>query len=236
MDGMVMLYVPGGVFQMGSAESDSLAHFDEKPQHPVTLDAFWVDRTEVTNAQYKKCVQAGACKPSEFPDSWGTNGDDQPVVGVSWYDAGAYCQWAGAALPTEAQWEKAARGTDGHIYPWGDNAPTCELAVMVEGGQEGCGKKPAWPVGSKPKGASPYGALDMAGNVGEWVQDWYDEHSYTAEAQTNPTGATKGTHKVLRGSSWYCTDARCVRAAFRDAYPPEKRNTGMGFRCVIAAP
>jgi len=236
MDGMVMVYVPGGTFLMGSADSDKLANFDEKPQHPVTLDAFWVDRTEVTNAQYKKCVQAGACKASEYPDSWSTNGDNQPVVGVSWYDAKAYCQWTGAALPTEAQWERAARGTDGRIYPWGDQPATCEYAVMVEQGQEGCGKSPAWPVGSKPKGVSPYGALDMAGNVSEWVEDWLGDHSYSAVAQTNPTGPMTGTIKVLRGGSWYCTDAACVRAADRDGAPPETRNTGMGFRCLAAEP
>ena len=233
-DGMVMVYVPGGTFLMGSADSDKLANFDEKPQHSVTLDAFWMDRTEVTNAQYKKCVQAGVCKASEYLDSWDTNGDNQPVVGVSWYDAKAYCQWTGAALPTEAQWERAARGTDGRIYPWGDQPATCEYAVMAEGGQEGCGKKPAWPVGSKPKGISLYGALDMAGNVSEWVEDWYQEHAYSPAAQTNPTGPMTGTLKVLRGGSWYCTDAACVRAADRDGATPETRNTGMGFRCVAA--
>jgi eukaryotic-like serine/threonine-protein kinase len=233
VDGMVMVYVPGGAFQMGSADSDKLANFDEKPQHPVTLNAFWIDKTEVTNAQYKKCVQAGACKASEYTSS-DLNGDNLPVSGVSWYDAKAYCQWTGAALPTEAQWEKAARGTDGRLYPWGNQPATCEYAVMVENGQEGCGKIPAWPVGSKPKGASLYGAFDMAGNVSEWVEDWYADNSYAAEAQTNPSGPMTGTTKVLRGGSWYCSEAACVRAAKRDADKPDDRNSGKGFRCVAA--
>ncbi len=235
IDGMVMVYVPGGAFLMGSADSDKLANFDEKPQHPVTLDAFWIDKTEVTNAQYKKCVQAGACKASEYTSS-DLNDDNLPVSGVSWYDAKAYCQWTGAALPTEAQWEKAARSTDGRLYPWGNQTATCEYAVMVENGQEGCGKIPAWSVGSKPKGASPYGALDMAGNVSEWVEDWYADNSYAAAAQTNPTGPMTGTEKVLRGGSWYCSEAACVRAAKRDADKPDDRNSGKGFRCVAAEP
>jgi Sulfatase-modifying factor enzyme 1 len=231
---MTMVYVPGGAFQMGSAESDALANFDEKPPHPVTLDAFWIDKTEVTNAQYKKCVQAGACKPSEFPDDWDTNGDPQPVVGVSWYDAGAYCQWAGATLPTEAQWEKAARGMDGRIYPWGNETATCEYAVMAEGGQEGCGRKPAWPVGSKPKGASPYGALDMAGNVWEWVADWYAADYYGGSPGSNPPGPDAGDERLMRGGGWE-THGDELRAAYRYSGAPDSGEDEVGFRCAVSA-
>lgn len=165
-DGMMMAYVPAGEFWMGSADSDSQADSNEKPQHKVYLDALWIDRTEVTNAQNNKCVQAKVCKASNYATDSKYNGDEQPVVGVDWSQAQAYCQWAGRQLPTEAQWEKAARGADGRIYPWGDRTATCEYAVMNDGSGNGCGKGYAsWPVGSKPRGTSPYGALDMAGNV-----------------------------------------------------------------------
>jgi formylglycine-generating enzyme required for sulfatase activity len=181
-DGMVMAYVSAGEFLMGAADSDSQAFDNEKPQHTVYLDAFWIDKTEVTNAQYKKCVQARACETSNEAFNSRFNSDNQPVVGVPWYNAVTYCQWAGRELPTEAQWEKAARGTDGRIYPWGNQPATCDYTVMNDGSGDGCGNgSAAWPVGSNPKGASPYGALDMVGNVGEWVADWYDEKYYTIE-------------------------------------------------------
>jgi eukaryotic-like serine/threonine-protein kinase len=163
-DGMTLLYVPEGEFLMGSADSDPDATPQEKPQHTVSLDAFWIDQTEVTGAMYARCVAGGKCKPR-----WCLSGpefDQHPAVCVDWFNAKAYCEWAGRRLPTEAEWEKAARGTDDRLYPWGNEPATCELAVMNDGSGNGCGGGSASTrVGSKPKGASPYGALDMAGNV-----------------------------------------------------------------------
>ncbi len=229
-DGMVMVYVPASEFLMGSTDSDSQAASDEKPQHKVYLDAFWIDQTEVTNAQYKQCVQAQECKASLYADDSRFNGDNQPVVGVDWNDAKAYCEWAGRQLPAEAQWEKAAQGTDGRIYPWGNQIATCEYAVMNDGG-DGCGKgNAAWAVGSKPKGNSPYGAFDMAGNVWEWVSDWYDEKYYGSSPPKNPTGPTSGQNCVLRGGSWD-GGAQHVRAALRLEIAPELRDPYVAFRC-----
>ena len=245
-DGMVMVYVPAGKFLMGSSDSDTQADSDEKPQHGVNVDAFWIDRTEVTNAQYDKCVQAKpACKASLYAGDSRFNGDDQPVVGVDWNDAKSYCEWAGRRLPTEAEWEKAARGTDGRIYPWGNQVATCEYAVMDEGKGHGCAKgDAAWPVGSKPKGAGPPGvldmagnmwdgALDMAGNVWEWVADWYGEKYYASSSATdpNPKGPETGQYCVLRGGSWY-NGSQNVRSAYRSKFAPSTRNDFVGFRCA----
>jgi formylglycine-generating enzyme required for sulfatase activity len=156
-----MAFVPGGTFQMGSEEEDALANDDEFPRHSVTLDSFWIDQTEVTNAQYALCVAEGECEESAYADDSRYNGDDYPVVGVSWYDANDYCTWADARLPTEAEWEYAARGEEGYIYPWGNDAPTCEFAQFY-----GC-PKDTIPVGSLTDGASWVGAMDMAGNAWE---------------------------------------------------------------------
>jgi formylglycine-generating enzyme required for sulfatase activity len=168
-----MLLVPAGEFIMGSSDSDPDAADDEKPQHTVYLDAFYIDETEVTNAQYRACVEAGACNaPADTTDYDHADYAQHPVVYVSWGDADAYCLWAGKRLPAEAEWEKAARGTDGRTYPWGEGID-CDHAQYSE-----CGGRTV-PVGSKAKGASLYGALDMAGNVWEWVADWYDSGYYS---------------------------------------------------------
>jgi serine/threonine protein kinase/formylglycine-generating enzyme required for sulfatase activity len=215
-----MVYVPAGEFTMGSDE-----HSDEQPVHTVYLDAFYIDKTEVTNAQYRECVEAGACDtPSKT-----TNYDDadyaqHPVVYVSWDDADAYCRWAGKRLPTEAEWEKAARGTDGRTYPWGEGID-CDHAQYSE-----CGGRTV-SVGSKPKGASPYGALDMAGNVWEWVSDWYGEDYYSQSPARNPPGPDSGKLRVLRGGSWY-GEPDNVRCANRYGYTPDGTNLNVGFRCA----
>jgi formylglycine-generating enzyme required for sulfatase activity len=221
---MVMVYVPAGEFTMGSNEYDN-----EKPVHPVTLDAFWIDRTEVTNAQYQKCVAASACAASEYTGDSKYNGSQQPVVGVGWNDADGYCHWAGARLPTEAEWEKAARGTDGRIYPWGNETPACRKANYL-----GC-KGGTSQVGSYPSGASPYGALDMAGNVCEWVNDWYDGGYYSHSPANDPKGPDSGDHRVLRGGSWNHGEFG-VRAAYRGSGDPTLRGYVVGFRCVVAGP
>jgi eukaryotic-like serine/threonine-protein kinase len=160
VDGAMMMYVPEGEFLMGSEEGDS----DESPEHTVYLDAYWIYKNEVTNKQYRACIEAGEC----VGDINFYNENDHPVKFVDWYEADAYCTWAGGRLPTEAEWEKAARGHDGRAYPWGEISPTCALAQF-----RACNYQTK-PVGSFPEGASPYGALDMAGNVWEWVADWYD--------------------------------------------------------------
>ncbi len=234
-DGMTMVYVPSGEFLMGSADSDARASNDEKPQHRVYLDAFWVDKTEVTNAQYKKCVGAGACEASDTATDPTRNSDTQPVVDVNSSMAQTYCQSAGRQLPTEAQWEKAARGTDGRVYPWGNQPATCEYAVMNDGSGNGCGKgDPAWSVGSKPKGASPYGALDMAGNVSEWVSDWYSDTYYAGSPSKNPPGPPSGEHQVMRGG-FVSSDTRYVRGASRHWNLPGNWSPDLGFRCVCAS-
>ena len=240
-DGMTLHYVPAGEFQMGSTDAQIAAVIEdcvaanndrescegwynrEKPMRTVVLDAFWIDRTEVTNAQYQKCVAAGECAASAFANDTKYNGATQPVVGVDWHNAAAYCDWAGAQLPTEAQWEYAARGPEGLKYPWGNQAPTCALVNY-----DRCVGKTA-PVGSYPDGASWVGALDMAGNVWEWVADWFG--TYPSERQSNPTGPASGEFKVVRGGSWYST-VRNVRTAYRGWFTPSNRGDSLGFRCV----
>ncbi len=213
---------------MGSTDADRDAHDEEKPAHSVTLDAFWIDRTEVTNAQYRQCVEAGACEEPTCWDNADLNAPDQPVVCVTWDDAQAYAGWAGGRLPTEAEWEKAARGTDGRLYPWGENAPDCQTANF-----KGCvGRTPT--VGSQPGGASPYGALDMAGNAWEWVADWYDETYHGDAPVQNPQGPASGERRVLRGGSFDMSESR-LRTAFRIGNRPAYSNWDLGFRVLLPA-
>jgi formylglycine-generating enzyme required for sulfatase activity len=221
-----MVYVPAGEFIMGSDEGDS----KEQPVHTVYLDAFYIDKTEVTNAQYRECVEAGACDTPE-DTAYYDNADyaQHPVVFVSWNDADAYCRWAGKQLPTEAEWEKAARGTDGRLWPWG-NEWHAERCNSAEGG-----KGNTTPVGAYPEGASPYGALDMAGNVWEWVADWRGEDYYSQSPDRNPRGPDSGHYRVLRGGSWSYI-AHFVRCANRGGAPPETRYNTFGFRCARGSP
>jgi formylglycine-generating enzyme required for sulfatase activity len=237
---MVMVYVPGGTFQMGSDESDSDAGSDEFPQHSVTLDPFWIDQTEVTNAQYALCVADGECEESAYADDTDYNGDDYPVVGVSWNDAAGYCAWAGAQLPTEAQWEYAAKGTQGYIYPWGDifdgtRVSFCDSNCTREwkANDYHDGYERTAPVGSFPDGASWCDARDLAGNVWEWTADWYSD--YSSRAQTNPTGPAEGEYKVLRGGGWF-NKQWDVRASARAYDTPTNRSSDVGFRCIMQTP
>jgi formylglycine-generating enzyme required for sulfatase activity len=232
LDDMVMIYVPPGDFLMGAADSDTEAGADEKPQHLVYLDAFWIDLTEVTNSMYARCVEAGTCSPPDKESSKtrpfyynDQHYADYPVIYVSWQDAQDYCSWAGRRLPTEAEWEKAARGTDGHIYPWGNELPNPGLLNFNN--QVG----DTTPVGFYPPGASPYGAFDMAGNVAEWVADWYSENTYATSERRNPSGPETGEYRVLRGGSWF-NPPRAVRTTFRLWNLAELRFETGGFRCV----
>ncbi len=223
-DEMVMHYVPAGPFYMGSLEG--VGESIERPQHVVTLDAFWIDETEVTRMHYGTCVAAGVC------DALPTDDDalsGKPVM-VTWSAAQAYCRWVGGRLPTEAEWEKAARGTDARIYPWGNERPDCSRAnhASLEGP---CSDGPV-DAGAHPAGASPYGVLDMAGNVAEWVSDWYDPSYYAVSPGQNPQGPDSGQYRVARGGSWEDFFAY-IQAAQRVAYPPEE--VALGFRCVVPA-
>ncbi len=221
--------VPAGQFLMGSDSGvDRAARSNEMPQHPVSLDAYRINPTEITNAQYAQCVRATVCeKPGDLTRYLDPNYADHPVVYVSWYDARDFCAWMGGRLPTEAEWEYAARGPDGRIYPWGNNPPTCERAQFWE-----CPQQSTLPVGSRPDGASWCGAQDMAGNVWEWVADWYAE--YPSTGQPNPTGPEEGLVKVLRGGAWGSL-ALSMRSAYRDRGTPSYRNYNAGFRCVVAS-
>ncbi|HPL82143.1 MAG TPA: SUMF1/EgtB/PvdO family nonheme iron enzyme, partial [Anaerolineaceae bacterium] len=233
-DGMEMVYVPEGTFIMGSDDV-----YDGKPVREVYLDAYWIDRYEVTNAQYALCVEAKACDGPIGENSYTRAGyyrDSQyanyPVISVDWRRANAYCEWVGGSLPTEAQWEKAARGPDGNKYPWGNESPTCSKANYA-----GCGMGDTTEVGSYPEGASVYGAMDMAGNIREWVNDWYGP--YDANQTNNPQGPSTGSSHVIRGGSWYFNNW-IIRSAYRYRYGfylnywyPEYRNDDLGFRCVF---
>jgi formylglycine-generating enzyme required for sulfatase activity len=246
-----MAYVPAGEFLMGSPDADPRAGSDEMPQHIVYLDAFWIDRTEVTNAQYVRFLNAlgahaGACRGRDCVE---TQVEDRhshilregeryvvedgfaehPATEVSWYGARSYCVWAGARLPTEAEWEKAARGTDGWTYSWGDEVPDCEKAQYGD-----CGGTTA-PVGSRLAGVSPYGALDMAGNVWEWVADWYDPAYYGSSPAQNPPGPDSGVRKVFRGGSWGYP-AGFLRASDRARNRPSYAGFNVGFRCAAWFP
>jgi len=227
-----MVNVPAGKFLMGSTNADSDAGDNEAPQHTVTLDAFWIDWTEVTNDQYRQCVEAGVC---EIPTtcSWGvstyndSSKKDHPVVCVQWHDAQAYCEWAGARLPTEAEWEKAARGVGGHRYPWGNIDPSCSMAQFST-----CGGQTV-SVSSKPAGASPFDAQGMAGNVWEWVADRYDADYYDRSPANNPLGPEIGSRRVLRGGSWGSGE-QDIRAANRHSYSLSFSSGVVGFRCALS--
>jgi formylglycine-generating enzyme required for sulfatase activity len=228
-DGAEMLYVPAGTFAMGAAD----AYHDEAPVHEVTLDAFWIDKTEVTNAQWKLCVDAGPCNDAAYGSAESINGDAYPVAGVSWSQAAAYCAWAGARLPTEAEWEYVARGPESLLYPWGDDLEqglaNCAESDCADGFEE------ASPVGSFPHGASWVGAVDMAGNGWEWVNDWYNEWYYDGSPERNPPGPVAGTYKVIRGGAW-SYNAYALRTSYRYSIAPEVANPDWAFRCAADRP
>jgi len=218
-----MVSVAAASFPMGCATGDTACNDDEKPQHMVSLDAFQIDKTEVTRGAYRACVQAGACKPPQC--AWDCSQPDLPAACIERADAQAYCAWAGKRLPTEAEWEMAARGTDGREYPWGNQPPDCTLVNMA-----GCGDQPQ-PVGSYPTGASPSGALDMEGNVVEMVADWYDPAYYQASPGSNPMGPPTGTRYVGRGGG-FKSQAVWQRASQRDWYDLTDESPPLGFRCA----
>ncbi|MCD4672143.1 MAG: SUMF1/EgtB/PvdO family nonheme iron enzyme, partial [Anaerolineaceae bacterium] len=221
-DGMEMVYVPAGIFTMGSADGDD----DEQPVHAVYLDGYWIDKYEVTNVQYKECVKENACiEPSNIVDYYDSSYTYRPVVYVSWLDAQDYCEWVGRRLPSEAEWEKAARGTEERTYPWGESIG-CEYAQY-----EACDGSTV-EKGSFSKGASAYGALDMAGNVWEWVADWYDAKYYSVSLDENPAGPSSGDYRVLRGGSWRSIESDVQSASRSWGRPVSTTENNIGFRCA----
>ena len=238
-----MVVIPAGEFQMGCkvVNLEDRCERVEQPLHTVYLDAYIIDKYEVTNNQYAQCVAAGACDPpliinaaSRSPYFEDPIYKDFPVVWVSWHNANDFCNWAGKRLPTEAEWEKAARGGDNRRgYPWGNSNPTCTLLNFKD--TEGYCVGDTSQVGRYPDGASPYGVMDMAGNVWEWVSDWYSVsyyHTYPANGwPTNPQGPEEGIFKVLRGGSWRI-DADGVRSSFRLGGSPDHGYDNDGFRCA----
>jgi formylglycine-generating enzyme len=238
-DGAPMILIPAGPFTMGS--NDGLPA--ERPEHSVTLDAYFIDRYEVSLQLYGTFLQeAQHDAPSTWDDEAYMTVGDRPAVGMAWADAAAYCSWAGKRLPTEAEWEKAARGTDGRRYPWGHMQPFVDIAnynrgvwvseaitlASVAGGVEGMSVRH----GLKDGGRSPYGLHHMAGNAAEWVADWYDREYYSKSPEKNPTGPDKGDKKVLRGGSWADLPIG-LRVSARMSAEPDFQDRTIGFRCAM---
>ena len=223
--GVPMVLVPEGEFIMGADDDQAAA----MPAHTVYLDDYYIDVFEVTQTRYKACLDAGGCELTAGTGEllnrpvW----DEHPMMDINWYDALEYCEWRGGSLPTEAQWEKAARGTDQRRYPWGNEPVTCERARYGA-----CGWMTA-PVGSHPEGVSPYGVHDMAGNAWEFIYDWYDQDFYKVSPVENPTGPDIETGwKSERGGAWFY-EASLMSSIWRNHAKPTWHFTYVGFRCVI---
>jgi formylglycine-generating enzyme required for sulfatase activity len=257
-----MVLVPAGTFKMGSRPGEGGSN--ERPQRSVYLDTFYVDMHEVTNEQFRGFIEAGGYRDLNLwsgegwawrsganvtePQYWrsgeyncGPRYPRFPVVGVSWYEADAYARWAGKRLPTEAEWEKAARGTDGRKYPWGNeesDAGGVYRANFGQGPDHEVWKRDGWeysaPVGSLLRGASPYGARDMAGNVWEWTADLYSDAYYGSSPLSNPSGPASGVSRVLRGGSCF-NGADNLRCASRGGFDPSTRSGNVGFRCATTS-
>jgi len=240
-DGAPMILVPAGPFKMGS--QDGLPN--ERPEHQVQLDGFYIDQYEVTMILYRKFLESGKHdSPPTWDDEAAATVGDRPAIGMNWGDAAAYCEWAGKRLPTEAEWEKAARGTDGRRYPWGHMQPFVDIAnynrgvwvnetvtlVPVTSGLEGMSVRH----GLKTGGKSPYGLAHMAGNAAEWVADWYDREYYQQSPEKNPTGPPKGEKRIIRGGSWADLPP-ALRVTARFSAEPEFEDRAIGFRCAMAA-
>ena len=248
IDGAVMVWIPSGEFRMGTSDEELNSsvmsrHPDwiptfydlEKPQHTVNVDGFWMYKYEVTVKQYRAFCRATNQMMPSAPE-WGWK-DDHPIVDVTWQQAMDYAKWAGGTLPTEAQWEKGARGTDARIYPWGNSWDKTRCANSA-----GKHMQATRPVGSYPNGAGPYGTMDMAGNAWEWCYDWAENNYYSTSPHDNPTGPASPTQvimgkvvarRAMRGGSWYNDDAGYFRCSAREGGEPEITDNTSGFRCVV---
>jgi serine/threonine protein kinase len=240
VDNMKLIYIPAGTFDMGAPATDEMAEDDELPRHSVYIDAFWMDETEVSNQQYQQCVEAGICtepmKTSSASRGFYYGNQDflnYPVINVNWYQANQYCIWAGRRLPTEAEWEKAATSAQaGGLYPWG-NRLDCSVANYFQGAS-GCNGD-TMPVDQYPNGASLFGILSMAGNVNEWVSDWYSAEFYADSTGNNPYGPDTGAYNVIRGGA-FNADNRLLRITNRGLMAPNSYKDNLGFRCVMDTP
>jgi len=245
-DGKTVVRIPAGEFSMGSLADEEDAQANEQPQHKVYVSEFWMDKTHTTNAQYRKCVAAGQCREPTYSISFSREHyyddrefDNYPVIWVSWDDANAYCRWAGKRLPIEAEWEKAARGTTPRRYPWGEEWPDGRLANLCDAncredyrhGDIDDRYADTSPVGNYPAGASPYGLLDMAGEVWSWVTDWYAEDYYAWSGTRDPQGPQYGEERVMRGGAWNIWQ-RGIRTASRDKGRPVLTYPNVGIRCA----
>lgn len=232
-DDAPMAVIPAGQFWMGRDGTEALE--DERPRHQAWLDAYSMDVYEVTTARYAKFLSATGRQPPLFWEQVDLSvHGDRPVVGVSWPDAEAYCRWEGKRLPTEAEWEKAARGTDERRYPWGNQPPKADLANYALGARFSYGQV-LMPVVRYEKGKSPFGLYNLAGNVWEWVQDWYEGDYYERSPERNPQGPEQGQFKVLRGGSW-SELPKYLLTYGRFKLPPNTRNSYTGFRCAKSVP
>lgn len=225
-DGLTLIYIPGGEFEMGHTQFGI-----ERPPHRVRLSPYWLGQVEVTNAAFRRFVDETGYAPASYDGDDGYNADDQPVVGVDYAAAVAYCEWAGGRLPTEAEWEFAARGTDGRLYPWGNEPPKPDRAAY---GKTRSDTATTQPVGSKPGDRSPFGILDMAGNVLEWCADWAAPYPKDGELRVNPTGPAEGTERIMRGSC-FRYHAVTLRAPQRLYTLPDQRRNYAGFRLAMSA-
>ena len=221
-----MVLIPAGTFTMGDSDTTSTG---AQPPHSVTLSAYCMDVTEVTVAAYSTCTATGCAAPNTGTGcNWSVSGrGNHPINCVDWSQARAYCQSLGGDLPTEAQWEYAARGTDGRRHPWGTDAPASQLCWSGVGARAG-----TCPIQSFPSGNSPFGLFDMSGNVWEWTRDWFAP--YPSGSDVNPTGPGSGTTHVVHGGSWNSSAGFLVRATYRGDDPPTIRNSDIGFRCAHA--
>ncbi len=233
-----MVEIPTGSFPMGVPPGDRDGGRDEYPRHEVVLDTFLIDQFEVTNGRYLEFIKSTGHRVPQNPTNptrnlWqgGTITEslaERPVINVDWFDADAYCKWAGKRLPSEAEWEKAAKGTSDRRFPWGNVEPT---AKHLNYNQKWIGEKTLMPVGSYEAGKSPYGVYDIVGNVWEWVNDWYDARYYEKSPSKNPPGPQEGTKKVIRGAGWQ-NETPTVRIFTRVDSDPTMRNESTGFRCA----
>ncbi len=219
--------IPGGSFMMGASGPQS----DEAPRHRVTVRTFQMAKTLVTNKQYRACYEAGACPPPDATRGIAAS-DDQPAVNVRWEQARAFSRWVGGRLPSESEWEYAARsGGKDWAYPWGNGMATCDLAVLTDGNERGCGRDASWPVCSKSKGNTKQGLCDMAGNAGEWVQDAYHGSYVGAPADGSAWEGPAGSQRVFRGGAW-CSTGPAISDTRRMGRDPNVPYQGLGFRPV----